>query len=102
MPLILRIGFPFFNRYREHLKVSVVFQVFLLLLSAITLDGGALNKFMVFAAAVNWIIVAIVMVRRDDRATPLDRFLLMCGFFAAMPLIMAVGSVVPVGALRPH
>ena len=43
MPMTFLFGFPFFTRYGEHLKVSCTFQVFILLLSSMVLDGGSLK-----------------------------------------------------------
>jgi hypothetical protein len=100
MALTFSIRFPFFMKYHELLKISAIFQIFILLLSALVLDEGEMCRFMSFAAGVYWIMVAIIMIRRDGRATISDRVLVIAGFFIAMILIPAVGAVVPIGLLR--
>lgn len=100
MPLAFTLNFPFFTKYEPVFKVSIVLQVFILLLSAIVLDGGQLNQFMLLSAAAYWCIVAIIMIRRNGNATGLDRFLITWGYPISIVLTALVSAVVPIGLLR--
>ena len=100
MPLHHSFALPFFEKYHAKLKVSGVLQVFIFLLGAIVLDEGEVSRFTLLCAAAYWCGVGIIMVRRNGHATRLDRFLMAWGYPLVMPLVLAVGSVVPVGVLR--
>ncbi|HEY4330336.1 MAG TPA: hypothetical protein VGN88_11415 [Phycisphaerae bacterium] len=100
MPLSFALRFPFFSRFGEAFKISLVLQLFILFLSAIVLDGGQLNQFMLLSATAYWCTVAIVMFRRNGNATRFDQFLLQWGYPLMIALTALVSACVPMGLLR--
>lgn len=100
MPLSLSMSLPFFTKFEAAFKVSGILQLFMLLLSAIMLDGGQLSRFMILSATAYWLAVFIIMVRRNGKATRLDQFLLKWGYPLAIVLTVFVSAIVPMGALR--
>ena len=100
MPFDASLSMPFFNKFEDRFKISLLLHIPILLLGAITLDGGGLLRLMLVGVTAYWCAVGMIMVRRNGNATRGDRFLLTWGFPILLPVVASVATVVPMGALR--
>lgn len=89
MNLNPRVDIPFFRKHAHALRISAALQVTALLLAAIVLDGGNLLKCVALGAAAYWIALAIIMLRRNGKPTPIDCLLLTWGFPLALLALVA-------------
>jgi hypothetical protein len=81
---------PFFSA----IKVGAIVQLVLLVLTALVLDGGQLNRLCVVAIIGYWVGVAVVMIRRRTSPTRVDLLFLRYGPLGLMILIPAIACAV--------
>ena len=63
------------------LKLVLIQQLPLLLLTAQMLDGGRLFQRCLFAALAHWVAIALIMDRRSSNPSSIDVFMVRWGFF---------------------
>ena len=61
------------------INCSLILQAILLVLGAVTLDGGTAFRIVCYAILAYWIAVSIIMIRRIHRLTLMDRIFICCG-----------------------
>ena len=108
MPHTYSSGFPFFTTYENHLKISLCLQFAMLFIAALilqdahVLDGPDPFQFFLLSAIAYWSAAAIIMLRRNGKATRLDQFLLKWGYPLMIVLTALVAAIVPIGVFRHH
>jgi hypothetical protein len=76
----------------DGLRLSVVQQVIVIVLTVGMLDGGALFQTVVYAILGYW--AGILMIRRRLQTTPLDNFLIRWGFIILCVISFAISNAV--------
>ena len=78
--------------YRSAIKVALLQQVILLILTSLMLDFGQTFRVCAVAAIAHWIVIAMIVARRPISPTGLDLGIIRWGF---VPLGTVVGQLAP-------
>ncbi len=82
------------DTFASAVKLGVVVQVVLFVLTALILDGGRSNKMCIVAMIGYWIVVAVMMIRRRTVPTRTDLLFLRYGMLALLAIVPLLAAAV--------